>query len=186
MLEPGDQDLIARSEARPCIGLRDEVDALGRAADEDDLPCGVGVDEPTHPLACSLVRLRGGLAERVDAAVDICVAMRFVPLYGTQDRQRALRRSGAVEVYQGMAVHRPLKNGEVPPHALDIEHGRRRNAVSRHSHHKSSFNDAASAIWPARSCSIWRLSSGISIFETTSSRNVHLRGRCATSGDKPR
>src|SRR6185437_2644001 len=54
MLEPGDQDLIARSEARPCIGLRDEVDALGRAADEDDLPCGVGVDEPTHPLACSL------------------------------------------------------------------------------------------------------------------------------------
>ena len=37
MLERGDQDLVARAEARARVGLRNEVDRLRRAANEDDL-----------------------------------------------------------------------------------------------------------------------------------------------------
>src|SRR5581483_10906171 len=69
MLEAGDQDLIARPEARACIRLGDEIYALGRAADEDDLTGGLRIDEPAHPLACALVRLGRGLAQRMDTAM---------------------------------------------------------------------------------------------------------------------
>ncbi len=37
VLEPGDDDLVARADVAPAPALRDEVDRLGRAADEDDV-----------------------------------------------------------------------------------------------------------------------------------------------------
>ena len=37
VLEVGEDDLVARADVAPAPALRDEVDALGRAAHEDDL-----------------------------------------------------------------------------------------------------------------------------------------------------
>src|SRR5690242_4661470 len=69
MLEPGDQDLVPRSEARARVRLRHQVDALRGAANEDDFATRMCIDEPAHPLACTLIRFRGSLAKGIYAAV---------------------------------------------------------------------------------------------------------------------
>ena len=112
MLERGDQDLVARAEARPRIGLRDEIDRLGRAAHEDDLARRARVDEAAHALARRLEGVGGGLAERVHAAVHVGVRVRLVVLDGAQHRQRPLRGGGAVEVHERVPVDLAARIGK--------------------------------------------------------------------------
>ena len=73
VLELGCQHDVARAEVRepPCIG--DEVDRLGRVADEDDLARGRRVDERARLLARALESGGRALAELVDAAMHVRV-----------------------------------------------------------------------------------------------------------------
>ena len=58
MLHLGDDDLVAGADVRAAVGLGDEVDGLGRAADEDDLLRVGRVEEPPDRFARRLVRSR--------------------------------------------------------------------------------------------------------------------------------
>ena len=51
VLEPGDDDLVARADVAAAPALRDQVDRLGRAADEDDLSDRRRVEEAAHLVA---------------------------------------------------------------------------------------------------------------------------------------
>ena len=86
MLERADQDLVPGAKALAAVGLRDEVDALGRTTDEYDLARRAGVDEAPYALACTLVGRGGCLAERMHAAVHVRMRMRLVLLDCPQHR----------------------------------------------------------------------------------------------------
>ena len=58
MLEPGDDDLVVLADVAAPPRLRDQVDALGRAADEDDLVAGRGVQKRAHLVSRALRRRR--------------------------------------------------------------------------------------------------------------------------------
>ena len=85
VLEPRDQDLVARAEARPAVALRDEVDGLGRAAHEDDLPRRARVDEAAHLLARALEQVGRLLAQRVHATMHVGVRRLVVMRDGVDD-----------------------------------------------------------------------------------------------------
>ena len=125
MLEGRDENFIAGAEARAGIRLRDEIDALRGAANEDDLAGRARIDKAAHPLPRALVRLGGRLTQRVHATMHIRVTVGLVVLDGTQDRQRALSGGAAVEVDEWAAVDGPLQDREIPADALGVERRRR-------------------------------------------------------------
>ncbi len=55
------------------VGVRDQVQALGRLAHEDHLAAVIGVHEAGHDVASALVALGGDGAEVIDAAIDVGV-----------------------------------------------------------------------------------------------------------------
>jgi hypothetical protein len=114
MLETRDDDLVARQQARPAVGLRDEVDRLGRAADKNDFGRGRGVDEAPHLLARALVEGRRLLGERMHAAVHVGVVGARVVGDRVDDGRGLLRRGGVVEVGERMAVDAPREHGKSP------------------------------------------------------------------------
>jgi hypothetical protein len=67
VLELGRNNEVAGAEVVESPGVGDEVQRLGRAAREDDLARGGGVDEGPHLLARSLEALGRPLGEQVDA-----------------------------------------------------------------------------------------------------------------------
>src|SRR5205807_3287727 len=125
MLEGRDENFIAGAEARAGIRLGDEIDALGGAANEDDLAGRARIDETPHALPRALVRLGSRLTQRVHAAMDIGVTVGLIVFDGPQHRQRALSGGAAVEVYQGAAVNDPAQDREIGAHALGVERRRR-------------------------------------------------------------
>ncbi len=125
VLEGGDEDLIALPEARPGVGLGDEVDTLRRPAHEDDLARRARIDEAPHALAGTFEGGGRRLAERMHAAMHVGMRVGLVLLDGTQHRTRALRGGGAVEIDERMPVHHRLQDGEIAPNPLGIERRRR-------------------------------------------------------------
>ena len=103
--------------------LRDEVDALGRAAGEDDLARRGGVEERPHLLAGGLVGLGRKLAQHVDAAMDVGVAADVVVHQRVEHGLRLLRRGGVVEIDQRLAVHLLVQDREIRAEARDVEPG---------------------------------------------------------------
>src|SRR5215204_7478139 len=71
MIHRGHDDEIAGLDvaAPPC--LRDQVDRLGRIANEDDLACRCRIDEVGHHMPGRLVLRCRSLGEVVDAAMDV-------------------------------------------------------------------------------------------------------------------
>ena len=115
-----DDDLVPRLETRPEEAVGNQVDALGGAADEDDLGAVAGADELANAAPGALVRERGPLAEQVHAAVDVGIVLGVVPGHGVDDGSRFLRGGGAVEIHQAPISHRASQNGEVAPYGLRI------------------------------------------------------------------
>jgi hypothetical protein len=78
MLEWCSMAVIRTSSPAPtldaAVGLRDEVDGLGCAADKDDFARISGVQELPHRLPRRIVRLSGAHAERVNTAMNVGVA----------------------------------------------------------------------------------------------------------------
>ena len=96
-------------------GLRDEIDALGGAAREDDFVRAAGVDELGGARPRGLEGGGGAIAQFVNAAMDIGVVVLVVMAQGIEHRARLLRGGGVVEVDQGLAVHLLIEDRKVGP-----------------------------------------------------------------------
>ena len=124
VLEARDDDLVAGGEPRAPVRLGDEVDRLGRPADEDDFRGRGRVHEAARLLARALVQRGRLLRQRVHAAVHVGVMGARVVRDGVDDRRRLLRRGGVVEVGEGMAVDPARERGKVGAHAGHVERDR--------------------------------------------------------------
>ena len=121
VLQPGQQHFVARLQHHPAVGLRDEVDAVGRAGRQDDRS-GIGsVDEARRLRARPFVRRRRPLAQQVRRAVDVRVGVAIVVVHRLQDGRRLLARVGAVEIHERLAVHDFPQDREVGSDRADIE-----------------------------------------------------------------
>ena len=121
VLELGDDDEIAGAEVVQAPGVRDEVDRLGRVAEEDDLAGGGRVDECARFLACAFVGGGGALAERVDAAVHVRVRGLVELVHRLQHLARLLGGDRGVEVRERLAVEVLLEDGEVGPQLVSVD-----------------------------------------------------------------
>ena len=83
---------------------RDEIDAFGRAARENDFVGAFGVDEFRGAGARGFKRVRRAVAQLVDAAMDIGVVVLVIMHQRVNHRARFLRRGGVVEINQRLAV----------------------------------------------------------------------------------
>jgi hypothetical protein len=121
VLHLGDDDRVAAPDVPAPPRPRDEVDGLGRVADEDDL-MGIGdVQELGHRDARVLVGRGRLLACRVDAAVDVRRVASVVALDRVEDRARLQRRRGTVEVGERPAAEVTFEEREVAPDDLRVE-----------------------------------------------------------------
>ncbi len=75
MLERREDDFVARLEKLLAIGLRNEVDALGRSADEDDFLSGRRSQKRLNLLPRLLERVGGPSGERVRSAMNVGVVV---------------------------------------------------------------------------------------------------------------
>ena len=75
MLHGGDEHLVPGSNLGPPVGLSYEVDGLGGAANEDDLPLRPRIDVAARLHPGVLIGLGRPLAELVDAAVDVRIVL---------------------------------------------------------------------------------------------------------------
>ncbi len=121
VLELRDDDLVARREPRAAMGLRDEVDRLGRPAHEHDLGDGGGVHEAPHLLARTLVERGRLLRQRVHAAVHVGMVRAGVPGHRVDHRGGLLGGRRIVEIGEGVAVDAAGEHGKVRADALDVE-----------------------------------------------------------------
>jgi hypothetical protein len=118
VLHFGEDDAIAGSQVGRAPGAGDEVDRLGRIADEDDLAAVGGADvvgdRRPGPLVCG-GRLGG---EGVRAAMDVGVVATLVAVDGLDRGQHALCARAAVEVGDRLVVDLALERRESRPHAI--------------------------------------------------------------------
>ena len=113
VLELRDDDDVAWAEVAQTPGVGDEVQPLGRAADEDDLTRRRRVDEARDLLPRALVFGGRSLRQCVDAAVDVRVR-RLVELPQlVEDLSRLVRADGGIEVGERLAVDLLLEDGEI-------------------------------------------------------------------------
>jgi hypothetical protein len=98
MLELREQHPVAGLQIVPSPALRDQVDPLGGAADEDDLLRHDGVDEARDAAARRLERHRHLGRALVDAAMHGRIGLGISAGDRVDHRLRLLRRGGAVEI----------------------------------------------------------------------------------------
>ena len=121
VLEPGDDDLVARLHIAPAPALRDEVDPLGRAAHEHDLFRRSGVEEAPHLVARRLVGVGRAGGQRMRAAVHVGVLVRVEGGEAVDHGLRLLRGRAVVEPDQPLAVHLLLQDREVVADRSGVE-----------------------------------------------------------------
>ena len=125
VLQPRQQHLVAGLQRHPAVGLRDQVDAVGRARRQDDRTVIRRVDEARGLDARAFVELRRALAQQVGGAMDVRVGVPIVVVHRANHRFRLLAGVRAVEIHQRLAVHELAQNREVGPDLRDIERHRR-------------------------------------------------------------
>ena len=124
VLELGDEHEVAGAEVVEPPGVGDQVQGLGRVADEDDLPHRRRVDERARLLARSLEGRRRALAELVDAAMDVRVRRLVEVRHRVEHLPRLLRARGRVEVGERLAVEVLLEDREVGAELGGVERRR--------------------------------------------------------------
>ena len=102
-------------------GARDEVDRLGRVADEDDLAAVGGADVVGDGRPRPLVGFGRLGREGVGAAVDVGVVAALVAVDRLDRGQHPLRAGAAVEVGDRLAVDLALQRREGGADLLDRE-----------------------------------------------------------------
>ena len=122
VLEPGEHDLVVFADVAPAPALRDQVHAFGRAADEDDVLDGAGVEEGLHLLSRRLVGVGRTGGQGVRRAVDVRVLFLVEARDAVDHALRLLRGRGVVEPHQRPSIHGLLQDREVASHGLGLEH----------------------------------------------------------------
>ena len=125
MFEPGDDDLVALFHVATAPGLRDEIDALRRAAHEDDVLRRARVDEAPHFVARALIGVGGARRQRMRAAVDVGILVLVEMRQPIDHRSRLLGRRAIVEPDQRAAMHFRLQDREVALGRVRIERAAR-------------------------------------------------------------
>ena len=97
VLHGRNDDLVAFLDEVPAVALRNEIDGLGRATDEDDFAGVSGADERADLLARGLVRGGGTLTHLIDAPVDVGALLDVARAQPIEDGERLLRGRGVVE-----------------------------------------------------------------------------------------
>ena len=121
MLEPGDDDLVVAADVLATPALRDEIDRLGGAADEDDLVGRGRVEEAADLVAGRLVGVGRARREFVGGAMDVRILVPIEVHQAVDDGLRLLRGGGVVQPDQRPAVHILAKDGEVPSDGIHVE-----------------------------------------------------------------
>ncbi len=104
MFHFADQDLIARLELGTAPTVGDEIDGLRGAPGEDDLLASAGLQKVTHLVACGLEGIRGFLAQRMDAAVNIGIQRFVIVALRLDHRARFLAGRRVVQIDQRAPV----------------------------------------------------------------------------------
>ena len=125
VLHHRDDDLVAAAQVSAPVGVGDQVDGLGGAADEDDLLRIGSVEKARHRPPRGLVGVGRPLAEQVHAAVHVGVLPGVIANQPVQHHLRLLRRRGVVEINQRLAMDLRAEDRKVPPDARHVERGRR-------------------------------------------------------------
>jgi len=135
VLHLGQQDLVSCLEIGSPPACGDQVDALGAAANEDDLLVALGVEELSDSPPRLLEGRRRALAQRVHAAVHVAVVLGIVAGNAFDHSTRFVGRRRVIQIHEWSAVHVLVERRELPPDLLDVEHvgvsaGRRRAAFT--------------------------------------------------------
>ena len=173
------------SDPAPAERLRDEVDGLGRSADEDDLVRGRGVEEGPRLLARGVVGVGGVDREPVHAAVDVGVAGFVDAALGLDDRGGLLRRGGVVEIDERLPVDLRRENREVPADGGDVVGDGLLSGFADGGAHAASPASPPGRRRPS-SRSTRRRTAGTRIFSATSAANAHVRSAFASVSPMPR
>ena len=121
VLELRDDDGVARAEVVQAPRVRDEVQSLGRVADEDDLARLARVQERGHLVARPFEARGRALAEHVDGPVHVRVR-RLVELgHRVEHLPRLLRAVGRVEVRERLPVDLLLEDREIGAQGARIQ-----------------------------------------------------------------
>ncbi len=126
MLEGREQDAVAGLEVRAAPAVRDQIDALGRAAHEDDLARRCGIDEARDAGARGLE----GDRHVGRAGIDAAMHGRIIGAHGAggriDDGLRFLCGRGGVEIMPGApsAVTRPGKSRLIAEKPSRVERSR--------------------------------------------------------------
>ena len=113
VLQCREHDLVAFANDAPPVRLRDEVDRLGRAPDEDDLLRLARSEQRGDLAPGALVRVGGPRRQRVRAAVDVGVVVLVEVAERVDHRLRLLGGRCVVEPDQTLAVDLLLERGKV-------------------------------------------------------------------------
>ncbi len=114
---------VARADVGVAPGAGDQVDRLGRVANEDHLAPVGGAEVVGDRRPRSLVGRRRLGRERVRAAVDVGVVGALVAVDRLDRGQHPLGAGAAVQVGDRLAVHLPLEGGKGGADLLDRERG---------------------------------------------------------------
>ena len=119
VLELTHHDLVAAVDVLTTIAVGDQIDGLGRPADEDDLARVARADERRCLRAYGLERLGHLHTQRMHPAVD--VGRDFLGFHqGGHDRRGLLGRARAVEIHQRATVDPSLEGGKLLANELRL------------------------------------------------------------------
>src|SRR5712692_4900631 len=121
MLHVGDDDFVPGLEVSSPVALGDEIDALGRAANKDDLATVGRIDEALYLGSRLLVLFGSALAKPMNAAVDVGVVGGVKPADRVDDASGLVRGRGIVKINQPPAINLLPENRKVVSDAQGIE-----------------------------------------------------------------
>src|SRR6202040_1660977 len=113
MLHFSEKNRVAFTKKLSAPRLRNEVDAFGRPPRENDLVCAGRTKIAGGALPRSFIRFGRARAQKVETPMHIGVLVFVIISQCIEHTSRFLRRRGAVEINQGMAVHLLAKNREI-------------------------------------------------------------------------
>ena len=121
MLQGGGQDLVARLQVRAAPTRRDQVQAFGGVAHEDELVRVIGTNEASDTFTRRFVQIGRFNAEGVHAAVHVGVRIRIEVDQRINDLTRLLRGRRIIEVNQRSTVDLALEDRKVRTDPLDVQ-----------------------------------------------------------------
>ena len=121
VLQPGEHHLVAGFDVAPTPALRDQIDPLRRAADEDDLALRGCLDEPANRLARRLVGVRRAGGQGVRGTVHVRILALVELRQAIDDGLRLLRRRRVVEPHEPLAADGLRQDGELALEHVGVE-----------------------------------------------------------------